>query len=85
MEKRYIIITKQNCPWCVKAKDLLLAMDIPFNTIDISRSDEAKAILKLFNIQTVPQVINNDGAWIGDYEALVTYLNMPEVPQNTPF
>lgn len=67
---KVIIYTKDNCPYCKMAKELLSARHIAFNEIrvdlDESKRDE---MMQLSNRRTVPQIFINDQS-IGGYDDL---------------
>jgi glutaredoxin len=72
----YKIYTKENCPWCVKAKQLMNAVGIKYEElkfgIDYTR-EELKALLPESLPLTAPQVFVYNKR-IGGYEALAEYL-----------
>ena len=69
---KVVIITKKNCPWCDKAKDLLKETDIAFFEMDISEHPSLLEVFKHLNLKTVPQIFNRDER-IGGYNDLVQY------------
>jgi len=69
---KVVIITKKNCPWCDKAKDLLKETDIAFFEMDISEHPSLLEFFKHLNLNTVPQIFNKDER-IGGYTDLVQY------------
>ena len=73
----YTIITKDNCPWCVKAKDLLKNHNIPFKELNIPYSfsqEEFYTLIKKHNTtKTVPKVFYGEEL-IGGYEELVDWV-----------
>lgn len=56
------IYTKSTCPYCVRAKSLLLQKDIEFNEIKIDSDDglRAKMIQRSNGAYTVPQIFFNE-------------------------
>lgn len=72
----YKMYTKDNCPWCVKAKRLLNDCGIQYEElklgIDYERED-LKALLPDSLPLTVPQIFVYDKR-IGGYEDLAEYL-----------
>ena len=74
---KVIVYTQANCVWCVKAKKLLGAKNIPFTEIivgspECSFEDLKKAFFP-YAVRTVPQIVM-DGMRIGGYEDLVKHL-----------
>ncbi|RDI41695.1 glutaredoxin 3 [Aquicella lusitana] len=67
---KVVVYTKENCPYCVMAKNLLSARNITFEEIRIDL-DESKRdeMLRLSNRRTVPQIFINDQP-IGGYDDL---------------
>lgn len=70
MKAKIIIYTKDHCPYCHLAKELLSARHIAFEEIRIDL-DEAKRdeMIRLSNRRTVPQIFINDQP-IGGYDDL---------------
>lgn len=67
---------RENCPYCVKAKDLLEQKEIDFEYIDIVTTGIGKdGLSKLCGkeISTVPQIFL-DGELIGGYSELLAKL-----------
>jgi glutaredoxin 3 len=68
------VYSKDNCPYCVKAKNLLNARGIEFTEIKIGVDITRDEFLEAFpNARTVPQIIL-EGEHIGGYTKLVEYL-----------
>jgi glutaredoxin 3 len=68
------VYSKDNCPYCVKAKNLLNAHGIEFTEIKIGVDITRDEFLEAFpNARTVPQIIL-EGEHIGGYTKLVEYL-----------
>jgi glutaredoxin 3 len=67
---KVIIYTKDHCPYCKMAKELLSARHIAFDEIRIDL-DESKRdeMMRLSQRRTVPQIFINDQA-IGGYDDL---------------
>lgn len=70
MMPKVIIYTKEPCPYCIKAKDLLSAKNLAFTEIRIDL-DESKReeMIRLSNRRTVPQILINDQS-IGGFDDL---------------
>lgn len=69
-----IVYTKDNCPYCVKAKALLSSRSMEYMErrigIDITRDEFLEAFP---TARTVPQIVF-DGELIGGYDDLVKHL-----------
>ena len=63
------IYTKDNCGWCVKAKELLKEKDISYKEYNIDESTKHKMVLKALKLKTVPQIWNDD-LHLGGYQQL---------------
>lgn len=71
------VYATDNCPWCARAKSLLLGKGLEFEEIDIS-SDPARAqeMIERSGRQTVPQIFIDDEP-IGGYDEL-SKLELPD-------
>jgi peroxiredoxin len=73
----YVVYTKDACPWCVKAKQLLLDCGLEYKElklgIDYDREELRKLVPEDIIRLTVPQVFVYNTR-IGGYEDLVKYL-----------
>ena len=72
------IITKDNCKWCVLAKELLKKNGIPFKELHIPESLSREEFLTLAEehdtLPTVPKIFVGRKKLIGGYDDLVQYL-----------
>lgn len=70
MEK-VTVYTKDYCPYCVAAKNLLKQRGIAFTEIEITASnlEEFEALKKKTGMRTVPQIFHGD-TLIGGYDSL---------------
>lgn len=60
MPYEVIIYTKQHCPYCLRAKELLVSKSIKFEEISIDNSPEKREeMIEKSHKQTVPQVFIN--------------------------
>jgi glutaredoxin 3 len=67
---KVIIYTKENCPYCRLAKELLSAHQMPYEEIRIDLDDAKRdEMISLSNRRTVPQIFINDQS-IGGYDDL---------------
>jgi glutaredoxin len=70
----YTIITRNDCKYCDKAKEMLDLDKINYVVFNIE-SPTNKWVLSLMkeaNLKTVPQVFATDGSWIGGFRDLET-------------
>jgi ribonucleoside-diphosphate reductase beta chain len=68
----YTIISKDACPWCTKAADLLTEKGIQFEVVKVQSKKGLQDLVP--NATTVPQIFNDSKGLIGGYEDLVKYL-----------
>jgi glutaredoxin len=73
VKNRFVIFTRDDCPYCVKAKQLLDSENWGYFVWNISENEFAKEFLKQSGFTTVPQVYFN-GRHVGGYEALENFL-----------
>ena len=74
----FIMISKKECPFCIKAKDLLKNNNLNFEYLDVDTLDEGRKsriseIAKRLNHSTYP-MIAHDNKFIGGYDDLQKYL-----------
>lgn len=70
----YYIYTKTNCPFCVKAKQLLKEKNIDYREKNIKDPEVRQELLVIYpEAKTVPQIFI-DSQHIGGYQELVKYL-----------
>ena len=69
-----VIWSKDNCPFCIKAKDMLKAKGIKFEERNLSNGEWTREQLleAVPNARTVPQIWLY-GKYIGGYDQLETY------------
>ena len=68
------ILTKPDCPYCIKAKKYLTEVGISYEEISISNKDvTSKTLRAIANAETVPQIFI-DGKHIGGSDDLASYL-----------
>ena len=64
------VYTKQNCPYCVRAKHLLAKKGVPFEEISVEGKDDLRVWLMEANGQrTVPQIFAGERS-LGGYTDL---------------
>lgn len=71
----WIVYGHEQCPWCVKVKELLSARGVPFSYVNVRENEWAKALLVDQGLKTVPQVFR-DGLRIGGYEDVAQWLEV---------
>ena len=65
------VYSKNNCPFCVQAKNLLKAKNIEFKEIKIDEDAEAKEFILEQGHRTVPQIYFNDKLFVeGGFQGL---------------
>lgn len=79
------LYTKGACPWCVKAKELLDSLEIPYKEFELgvsaTKEDVQKRVYSLNSsaeVRTVPQIFMKTGAvwkYVGGYAELEQLLN----------
>ena len=71
----WTIITQPNCPACQQAKKELSLSVIPYVEIDITeyKHKYIKNLMKWSGLDTVPQIWNHEGDYVGGYKELQEY------------
>ena len=65
------VYSKNNCPFCVQAKNLLTSKKIEFNEIKIDEDIEAKEFILEQGHRTVPQIYLNGKLFVeGGFQGL---------------
>ena len=73
MSNKVIIYTKDNCPYCVRAKTLLNAKNKQYQEMKIGEDLTREDFISLFpNVKTVPHIIIN-GDEIGGFDKLTEW------------
>lgn len=79
----FVIYSKGDvCKYCVKAKQLLEAKNLPFHEEVIGIHILRETFLDLFPDATTVPIIVLDGVRIGGYDNLVEYLKTYQAPNN---
>jgi glutaredoxin len=79
------IISKDDCPWCDKAKNLLEEKGVPFRDFHYKEHPMLVLLMKRASLNTVPQIWVETPAgntYIGGYADLENWLELFEVNQN---
>jgi glutaredoxin len=69
----YHIYTQPDCIFCLKAKELLDSLNLPYEEHDISTNENSRRYFKLRGFKTVPQIFES-GRHIGGYVQLEAHL-----------
>lgn len=75
------LYTRPDCPWCVKAKELLQSKGFEFTELELGRDyqrEDLQAKLPFVTRLTVPQIFV-DGECIGGYEDLKAWVEIDKV------
>lgn len=65
------IYSKENCPYCVQAKNLLTRRNIAFEEVRIDKDSSAKEFILNEGHRTVPQIYQNGKLFVeGGYNGL---------------
>ena len=69
---KYTVIgrTSPACKYCDESKELLDALGIEYEFIDLTGNDTALMVFKAFGYSAVPIIIDDNGAVIGGYDKL---------------
>lgn len=71
---KWLVFSGVQCAWCVRAKELLAAKDIPYEEVLIDSREKFQFMQQYApGMRTVPAIVH-DGKLVGGYEDLVTYL-----------
>jgi glutaredoxin len=64
------VYTKDNCPFCDRAKTLLESRGIAYNTINLEQQPDAREFLVNQGLRSVPQIFNDTTLLQGGYQGL---------------
>jgi glutaredoxin len=62
--------SKNNCPFCDRAKALLESKGIEFNTVKMEDAPEAREFLVAQGLRSVPQIFNDGVLLPGGFQGL---------------
>jgi len=74
--KNVVIYTKENCVWCIRAKELMNKLHIRYEEKKLGADytkDDLIALLGRENNITVPQILT-DNKLIGGFDSLLEYV-----------
>lgn len=74
----YVIIGRDDCPWCDKATDLLDEKDLDYNYLAIEYDKWLVTLMKKAGYTTVPLIFGPDNKVIGGYTELEALLHDKE-------
>jgi glutaredoxin 3 len=79
MDETVVLYSKDSCPWCDRAKELLQSKNIAYTelkfNVDFTREQLAEKLPDKANRLTLPQIFI-DGENIGGYEDLRDYISL---------
>jgi glutaredoxin 3 len=64
------VYTKNNCPYCDRAKALLESKGVAYTAVNIEEDQDARTFLLDQGLRSVPQVFNNTTLIQGGYQGL---------------
>ncbi len=73
--KHFVVMSKPNCPACVKTKAVLDLVGSTYTELDVSENEALRTFLQLSGVRSMPQVFLN-GTLIGGYEAVLDHLGI---------
>lgn len=92
---KYVVYGKENCPFCVRAKELLTSKGLNYEYHDVAVAENhnemqyQKFTLTGFPAKTVPQIFRDTGGaqlgYIGGFDDLYESLKPKEVLQDSDF
>ena len=75
-DTRTIVYGKDDCPFCMKAKEELSLRGIQFDYINLKEIGKTAAEVTGRKVKTVPQIYV-EGKYVGGYDELMAFLNTP--------
>ena len=75
-DNRSIVYGKDDCPFCMKAKEELELRGIPYDYVNLVELGKTAAEVTGRKVNTVPQIYI-EGHYVGGYNALMEFLNQP--------
>lgn len=64
------VYTKNNCPYCDRAKALLESKGVAYQAVNIEEDQDARTFLLDQGLRSVPQIFNNTTLIQGGYQGL---------------
>lgn len=75
-DKRNIVYGKDDCPYCMKAKEELELRGIPYVYVNLVEIGKTAAEVTGRKVKTIPQIYM-EGNYVGGHEELMAYLDQP--------
>lgn len=71
-----VVYTKDNCPFCVKAKALIKGLGLKYEEKNLKEFESVEAMIKDIgkNVRSMPQIKINDEL-VGGYNQLIEHYN----------
>jgi glutaredoxin len=66
------VYTKNNCPYCDRAKALLDSRGVSYDTINLEETPSARNFLVEQGLRSVPQIFNNSTLVPGGFQGLAS-------------
>ena len=66
------VYTKDNCPFCDRAKALLESKGVAYNAINIEETPDAREFLVDQGLRSVPQIFNGSTLIQGGFQGLAS-------------
>ena len=64
------VYTKNNCPYCDRAKALLESRGVAFQTVNLEEQPDSRGFLVEQGLRSVPQIFNDGTLLQGGYQGL---------------
>lgn len=80
-DNRSIVYGKDDCPFCMRAKEELELRGIPYDYVNLTELGKTAAEVTGRKVTTVPQIYI-EGHYVGGYNTLMEYLNQPMTIQS---
>ena len=75
-DKHFVILTRPNCGWCEKAKNVIKSHGDTYKEFDILEYSHLRDFMIANDQTTVPQIYRT-GGWIGGFTELQHYYKDP--------
>jgi|3_EtaG_2_1085321.scaffolds.fasta_scaffold186851_1 glutaredoxin len=83
MKENYIILVKDNCPFCINAVELIEKLDLPNKVVKFDKKQASllEDFKTAYDYKTVPMIfrrLGNDIKFLGGYSDLVEFFDLCE-------